>query len=180
MPKRTTPERPSEVLAHELSAVRQRKGWTQQQLADRLKEIGAPLDRVMVAKIEKGLRGVSVDEALALAVALGVSPLALLLPRTGAAKVRLAARSQVMSLIARDWIRGTAPLDDFDERFFFEEVSDDEYLAYKRPEVRELVQITAALVNNAAKDDRTSMRVDVDVIAQLAKQLRNRLDREES
>ncbi|WP_340540679.1 helix-turn-helix domain-containing protein [Nocardioides sp. GXZ039] len=56
---------------------------SQARLSERLRErVGLELDTSAVARIETGRRGVSVDELLALALALDVSPLRLLLPPT--------------------------------------------------------------------------------------------------
>lgn len=53
---------------------------TAQQLADRVAEIGGALSRQAISKIENGNRGVSVNELVVLAKALGTSPLMLLFP----------------------------------------------------------------------------------------------------
>jgi hypothetical protein len=50
------------------------------ELARRLEELGRPIDASGITKIEKGKRRVDVDDLVALAVALNVSPNALLLP----------------------------------------------------------------------------------------------------
>jgi transcriptional regulator with XRE-family HTH domain len=59
-------------------------------LATRLGEVGRPLGHSAVDQIEKGKRRVDVDDLMALAVALGVSPISLLLPGMPGADDRLA------------------------------------------------------------------------------------------
>lgn len=51
-------------------------------LAGRLADTGRPLTHTALDKIERGTRRVDVDDLMALAVALGVSPLRLLMPYT--------------------------------------------------------------------------------------------------
>jgi transcriptional regulator with XRE-family HTH domain len=108
--------------------VRERRGWTQDDLAERLCELGEPMDRYAIAKIEQGVRRVDVGEALAIAAALGVSLPQLLLPLQGDQVVRItegfddpegveiAGPLERPAKDLRAWIRGAAPLlDEFDE-----------------------------------------------------------------
>lgn len=60
---------------------RKRNGLTVQAVADRCAAMNVPLDRSVIAKLEKGLRqGVSVGELIALGKALGVPPVLLAFP----------------------------------------------------------------------------------------------------
>lgn len=74
--------KPSEIFGRQLKKSRRRRDWTQDKLAKRMKDLGMSIDRASIAKIEQGKRGVSVDEALALSLALGVAPIHLLMPRS--------------------------------------------------------------------------------------------------
>lgn len=57
------------------------KRMSAQALADRCAALGLPLDRAVIAKLEKGLRQtITVGEVLVLAQALGVAPLLLVFP----------------------------------------------------------------------------------------------------
>lgn len=86
----TLPVRPSDLVAAKARTARKALGWSGQQLADRCAETGAPeLTAAVVANIETGRRDrktgqrrreVTVEELLALARALGVSPGWLLQP----------------------------------------------------------------------------------------------------
>ena len=72
---------PGNLPRKRVRAVRSRKDWSQQRLADEMELLGVPMDRSAVAKVETGARGVSIDEVFAFALALAASPTALLVPR---------------------------------------------------------------------------------------------------
>jgi transcriptional regulator with XRE-family HTH domain len=108
---------PSGVFAMELKATRERKGWTQQQLASRLNTLDVPIDRSAVGKIEASKRGITLDELFFFAVALGVSPLSLIVPRSGSettvpgdAMMQVAPNTPVRVWRALMWLRGQVPL----------------------------------------------------------------------
>lgn len=71
-----TGQRASERVAH----FRGLRRLTYQSLADRLSSLGWPIPELGLRRIESGARRVTVDDLTALAVALDVSPLALILP----------------------------------------------------------------------------------------------------
>ena len=66
--------RPSSAFAVQMRTQRDRKGWTQRQLAERLEELGFPVHQTTVGKWEAGERKISLDEAMAICVALDVAP----------------------------------------------------------------------------------------------------------
>lgn len=70
----------AQAVADNIRAVRERRGLTQQQLSQRLGELGRPMLASAVAKVEAGDRRVDVDDLSAFAVALNVSPARLLVP----------------------------------------------------------------------------------------------------
>lgn len=74
-----------ERVAENIRRLRRQAEMTTYQLAGRLTELGVPMDQSSVTRVERVQRGVSVDELVAFAVALGVSPNALLLPEPFAA-----------------------------------------------------------------------------------------------
>src|SRR5262245_66385153 len=53
---------------------RNRRGWTQRQLAARLTKLGLVVHQTKIGKWETGERRITLDEALAICVALDVSP----------------------------------------------------------------------------------------------------------
>jgi transcriptional regulator with XRE-family HTH domain len=100
---------PGQVYARRVKEARQRLGWTQQQLADRLSELGLPMDRTTIVKLEQGKRAqlAPVDKVFALAGALGVPPLHLLVPLEDEAEVAVTPKVSLPAPVARGWIRGT-------------------------------------------------------------------------
>ena len=120
---------PSQVVAIELPKIRKRIGLTAEDVAKRVRLHGGKLDRAAVSKIENGLRDVSLDEAIALAVALGISPLHLFIPRDDEAWVRVTPAEHVPAATARRWIRGTTPLKGQDDRVYRTEVPESEWKA---------------------------------------------------
>lgn len=62
-----------------VAELRRRRGWDQKRLAQLVSEAGRPMSASMVGKIETGARRVDVDDLVALAFALEVSPGRLLL-----------------------------------------------------------------------------------------------------
>ncbi len=66
-----------QVLAQNLKRLRAARGWSQEQLA-----FEAGLHRTFVAHVEREVRNISLDNVERLAMALGVSPAALLTPTT--------------------------------------------------------------------------------------------------
>lgn len=73
--------RPSEVIAGRVRALRMARGWDQARLSERLAEVGFPIDRAVLSKIETGgtrQAHLTVDECFAFADALVIDRLELL------------------------------------------------------------------------------------------------------
>jgi transcriptional regulator with XRE-family HTH domain len=112
-----------ELFAVRVREVRERRGWKQDYLGRRLLELEGERTsptkvnsaRVRVARTEAGTRAVVVDEAFLFAAALGVSPLALLLPDEPEATVAVGSRSMDAGLLEA-WIAGYVALDARDVR----------------------------------------------------------------
>ena len=155
---------PQEIFSAELKRTRERKGWTQQALSDRMTHLGSPVGRAAIAKIETGVRGVSIDEVVAFSVALGVSPSALVLGRD-TRLIRVAPNLAVDLHAALSWWRGLYPLAPFqgrlirddegnldieetdDERFFYDAIPDFEAQAERRlPSVLSIMRLAEGLV----------------------------------
>lgn len=117
---------PGEVFAKRLREVRKRRDWTQQQLADRLEELGYKIDRVILTRIESGrsrARQAKLEEVLAISFALGVSPLHMIVPFDRDLRLRVPGCKQPMPpLIVRRWLQGLDTLADEDPRWFWTEV----------------------------------------------------------
>lgn len=111
------------LIAQRVKEIREKKEWTQQDLADAVTEVGGPLtlSRTALAKLEAGgtrARNVSVEELLVLAVALGVAPIHLAVPPDSELADRPARRLKITPGnaarpaeilhpdAARAWVRG--------------------------------------------------------------------------
>jgi hypothetical protein len=80
---------------------------TGQQLADRCAELGLPLDRTVLAKMEHGARQtLTVGELLVLARALGVPPLALVFPIGAAKQAEVLPGQMADTWQAAKWVTG--------------------------------------------------------------------------
>jgi transcriptional regulator with XRE-family HTH domain len=104
----TAPLRPSQALGEQLRRARRERGWRQEDLVARLGEIGASGWRQSkVAKIERGeVKRITLDEALELAIALGVRPARLFSTDAG---VAVTDETIVTSEGFRAWLQGRLP-----------------------------------------------------------------------
>lgn len=105
---------PEDAIARGIRDARRRRGWTQQDLADRLAEVGYPLDRSTLAKLEatKKARGISVNDAIAIAAALGIAPVHLF-TGLGEDEIAIGEKLTAEAWRVRSWMRGRAgPLPD--------------------------------------------------------------------
>jgi transcriptional regulator with XRE-family HTH domain len=65
-------EQHEKILGRKVRQLRLERGWTQEQLAERLNEVGWPMHQTTVAKLEAGARPIRIAEADALAIAFGL------------------------------------------------------------------------------------------------------------
>ncbi len=136
-----------EAVARNLRAVRDRRDLSQQQLSALLGELGRPMLSTGIGKIEAGERRVDVDDLVALAVALNVSPTRLLLPDAyDDQPVWLTPAKQVPSWLAWSWAEGGGPLS--------ESASDEEREAYDRERPAQLRQLVRDPARRAAEQVR--------------------------
>jgi transcriptional regulator with XRE-family HTH domain len=119
---------PANWVAQRVRELRKARGMSAQALADRLAALGySRLDRNVLANLENQRRQtVSIEDWLALALALDVSPLHLLVPTTGEDRL-LVGHVEVDPDTARAWVRGETPMPGQDERVFRTEVPEDEW-----------------------------------------------------
>jgi transcriptional regulator with XRE-family HTH domain len=116
------------IAVGRIRELRRRHGWTQQQLADRLNQLGAHIDRAAVAKVELEKRRLTLDEAFHYALALDVAPVHLLVPTDGDEPVRLATNLECTPRDARRWIRGEYAMPPYqDARFYHSAVPPEEH-----------------------------------------------------
>jgi transcriptional regulator with XRE-family HTH domain len=99
-------------VAANVRALRARRNLSQPELSERLAAVGRPMGVSALSKIEKATRRVTVDDLVALALALGTNPNALLLPHAPEGE-QTALTSEVTSAWWRawQWAAGEVPLE---------------------------------------------------------------------
>lgn len=171
------PLRPSEVFVEQMRIQRARKGWTQKQLAARLAKLGFVVHQSTIGKWEAGERRISLDEALAISVALDVDPAHMVAGSysdLAFSRPSIALSSQTPPVSARQmrmWLRGQQPVWGQDERRYYTEVGPDEWRALQRPGVSGLLRAVQELVDAFADDDRKAAVEIVEI-------MRDELDRQ--
>lgn len=105
-------EKPSEVFGRRLKYYRQRRSWSQDDLARELDRVGRTIDRAQITRMENGKRGISLDDAIEIAWALGLPPALLYLPLGEADDIALAPDVHVHPDLARKWVIGAEPSTD--------------------------------------------------------------------
>ncbi len=117
----------AETFAARVREVRNRRGWSQRELAERVTAAGRPMNASAVTKIEGGTQGVSLNDALVLAAVLGVAPIHMIVPMDGdlppveglppgdpghptSTPTDLTDKLRIHPPEARTWIRGDWPL----------------------------------------------------------------------
>ncbi|MEU8524839.1 helix-turn-helix transcriptional regulator [Streptomyces sp. NPDC048629] len=100
------------TVAANVARLRERRGLTTRQLSARLQQAGRPIPASGITRVEKGERVVSSDDLVALAVAFGVSPAALLLPLTDSPSdvVEVTGAGDVAADVAWRWGKGERPI----------------------------------------------------------------------
>jgi transcriptional regulator with XRE-family HTH domain len=97
------------VVADNVTRYRETARFNYTELSKELEKHGRDISALAVRRIEEGNRRVDVDDLVALALSLNVSPLALLLPRTESA-VTITGESIAAERIWH-WAKGEQPLD---------------------------------------------------------------------
>lgn len=98
-------------VAKNIEMLREDRGLTQAQLAERVESLGRPMSRQAVSKVEQGFRRVDVDDLVAISIALDTTPSRVLLPGVaGQDEVELLPAVSVPSLDAWRWANGEEPL----------------------------------------------------------------------
>lgn len=96
----------SDIFREQLRLARRSKDWTQQDLSEKLAEIGVRMDPTTINRLEKGSRGVSLDEAIAIAIVLRRSPFGLCAPPDNRKYVTVAPGLTVTAHNLRKWFVG--------------------------------------------------------------------------
>lgn len=177
MAKKAAALRPSEVFAARMRYLRKRKDWTQQDLADRLLEMGAPTDRATIARTESLARGLSLDDGVLYGAALGGALAHMVgtptLEQGVGTPIAIAPKVTVPPGRMLQWVRGSMPLRPEDERIFFEEVSEEERLARERYHLRWVLARVQDLIDAVVNEEReTAANIIDDINAALERQRR--------
>jgi len=127
------PLTPSTIMTRRMRELRERRGWTAEQLASRCAEVGMPsLTRSVIANVESGRRqgGFTIEEMLTLAYVLDVAPVYLFLP-VEAALVSVTPKWVTSVGYVREWVRGNYPLPGQDPRLYQTQRPETEWNAEK-------------------------------------------------
>ena len=133
MPTKANAKRPDQYVGKQVRIARESKRWKQSELVTRLEELGFTHWRQSkIAKIENGeTKRLALEDAIALAVALGVQLPHLLAP--DGLDVELAPKLRCSSVEFRQWTRGYRPLRPEDEKTYYAGalVPDDEWRQHR-------------------------------------------------
>jgi transcriptional regulator with XRE-family HTH domain len=102
--------RPSEIAAAQIKEWRKERGITTEKLSERITALGGRVGRVAITKIEKGQRGLSLDDALLFAAALNVPPAVLWFGLGTVDRVHITPLSEIHPDLAARWLAGEIPL----------------------------------------------------------------------
>lgn len=99
-----------ETVAENITRLRTSAGLSYTQVSERLTIAGRPINPVGVRRIEDGERRVDADDLVALAAALGVSPITLLMPDCMGSDTVQVGSTQVPAVLLWSWLRAEHPL----------------------------------------------------------------------
>jgi transcriptional regulator with XRE-family HTH domain len=108
----TKPMTPTQVFGLRVRAARENLRLTQQELVDRLSELGQKMDRSTLNRLERGHPSASaaLDKVFTIAAALDVSPVELITPVTGFLPVAVTPTLVVPAQLTRAWMESRAAL----------------------------------------------------------------------
>ncbi|WP_207957363.1 helix-turn-helix domain-containing protein [Streptomyces sp. YIM 98790] len=111
-PAATQVEATGQTVRQNVARLRKVRDMTTYQMAQRMAEVGRPIPQSGISRIESGARRVDVDDLMALAVVLNVSPSALLLPLDDnpAHAVAVTGAGDVPADVAWAWLSNERPL----------------------------------------------------------------------
>ncbi|WP_175496938.1 helix-turn-helix domain-containing protein [Actinopolyspora alba] len=111
----------SDRVRRNIEALRSAQGLSLAELSRRLEAVGRPILGTGIHKIEQGVRRVDVDDLVALALALNVTPNRLLLPVDGS-RVELTSEVEVEQRPAWNWADGIHALEEAIQRIHGEAI----------------------------------------------------------
>jgi transcriptional regulator with XRE-family HTH domain len=149
------------VISANLRRARNARGWNVRKLADRLRDIGAPMSLSTISETENAAttgRRVTVEAALRFAVALNVPIIDLLTPETGSLDIAPDVPPIPNHGVA-SWVSGTDPWPPDADRAAFLELADEHRRVvdrtWNRPEMLAIGVLTG-LVREAITGDTTA------------------------
>jgi transcriptional regulator with XRE-family HTH domain len=101
------PAEVSRLIGAAIRDAREEQDVSAVKLAARTKDLGFPIHRVAISKLEAGERAITVPELVILAAALNTVPLALLLPATADATIQMLPGNEMTGAAAIGWFTGT-------------------------------------------------------------------------
>lgn len=161
-----------------VAALRKERGIKAAELADRTRELGYPIHRVAITKIETNSRGGKLDlaEVITLALALGVPPVQLIYPDLPGGAAEVWPGHGTLDIHALQWFSGEIRASDI-WLGPFTESSTNARVQLAREYVRAKdVRRTAALAYHdpatASDADRQTFRIAVDRVEEIEQQIR--------
>ena len=145
---RTDPLTPGVIFGRRVREERERQRLTQDDVVERLSNLGRPMDRSNLGRIERGDTTGQLDNLFALALALGVAPIHLMLPREEEELVAIAPKRTLAADEARSWVRGLKMLADSDPFAYFAAMPESDQravLAGAGPKISPLVAAASGL-----------------------------------
>lgn len=164
---------------------REAAGLTALQLSDRTRDIGYPVHRTAIAKIENGLRAGKLDvaELIALALALGVPPIELIYPDLPDGPVEVWPGQQATSFQAAQWFSGERTANDIVPDIVPPDSNERLRLSRERERVRELVSgmgdawFSESVRSDAERELRHSVIESIERVSRGMAELRSLMSR---
>lgn len=162
MPRRKA-ERPSDLFVGRLRDLREARGWAQRDFADELAHLGEPTDRAIVARVETGQRGISLDEAILFAAVLGTSLANMIAPSDIARPespetIQIAGKLTAPARAVRLWLLGQQPLRPEDVGAWLKAMPDAELKAATTFPVLALAAMVQRFIEVVGVDDLDQAR----------------------
>jgi transcriptional regulator with XRE-family HTH domain len=99
------------IIARHVNALRKERRLTQRQLAEKVELLGVKIDHSRIARVENGSASLDLPEAVAVAIVLGVSLEALIIPDEANEKVKVTPTIDVNREQLHTWLVGQEEVD---------------------------------------------------------------------
>jgi hypothetical protein len=137
-----------------------------------MSDLGFPIGQSSLAKLENGSRKITLDEAVALTVALDVAPTSLLISWDAEGQIALAPKVTATTRVARSWFRGWTCLPEQDIHAFLTEMPRDEWFAHRNTLVASMADLYEAITDAQQHADDPEQR---DELAEIGEHLSGEL-----